>query len=88
MIKMIDNCNKYCKYGRDRLAKPDIKSEPIIMKTLSQEYGKDCDCIQCLKRRRTYLKMVIHNLKQHEGWEKAINRHQSEIGTIEEKLDG
>ena len=84
---MVDNCGKYGEYGNTRVTIVQGQINPVEMKTLSQEYDRGCDCIQCLQRRRTYLKMVIHNLKQHEGWEKAISRHQSEMETIAEKLE-
>ncbi len=85
---MTDNCGKYGKYGQSRFV-IDPGSKTIMKeKTLSEEYDKKCSCIQCLSRRRTYLKMVIHNLSKHEGWEIAIERHVTELEIIGEKLIG
>lgn len=86
MIKIKDNCGKYGTYGRTRFQVLRGHITLSEMKVLSQEYDKDCDCIQCLERRRTYLKMVIHNLSKHEGWEIAIERHVTELEIIGEKL--
>lgn len=52
----------------------------------SEQYDRDCNCNQCLSRRRIYLKMVIANLRKVNGWAKAINRHDSELRIIEERL--